>query len=50
MVVHIKKDDKEDFSYFNTLHIQKKHFIANDSLILNGGCLRKKMFISMHIK
>ena len=49
MVVHANKDDKEDFSYSNTLHIQK-HFIANDSLILNGGCLREKMFISMHIK
>ena len=28
----------------------KSPFIANDSLILNGGCLREKMFISMHIK
>ena len=49
MAVHIDIEDKEDFVYSNTLDT-KKDFIANDSLILNGGCLCEKMFISMHIK
>ena len=45
MVVHIKKDDKEDFSYSNTLHKQKNILLQMIVLFSMGdACARKCLY------